>query len=132
MVVHVYRDFDDILALNTAWKWEFVAPPGADKIFFGGYRGVLAEDLLASAHGGWKKGDGAQYWKMPENGELLTGDGPSTYELHYSQGIREPGVVQLLICPNWEDAVKTIADSVDGFDNSEGSSPDLDKLWPCG
>lgn len=114
---------------HQGWELSLEGPPGSHLLFQeGGYEGLTAEDMLISAVGGWKEGDHQQYWKMPTDKPLITGDylgAETNFELNYGQGVREPGYVQMLVCSNWVDAMDTF---VKGHTNGNHGSP----YWPCG
>lgn len=126
MVAHVYYKPG---STGSNWKVEIIKPPGSKELFSDdGYLGLTAEDMLISAVEGWKKGNGVQNWEMPDDDSILTGDGPATYELHYSNGVREPGYVKALVCANWDDAIETIWSTVQ---HKKDSADVTSSVFPC-
>lgn len=112
----------------ASWRWGLKELPGADDLFKdGGYHGLTAEDMLSSALGGWKKNNHAQYYELPTDESILTGDDKDSRELKFDGGVREPGFIQMLVCSDWSAAIDTIT--------KEGGTKepsDLSDTWPCG
>lgn len=129
MVVRLRRDsgyFDH--SRIQSWKPGVLSVPGINELTSEkGYMGVRAVDMLASAYGGYKKGGEKQFWApdQSEFSKIITSDG-SKYTIHYTEGVRGPGLVQMQVCPDPEKTLESIYNSA--FDPGLADN----REWPCG
>lgn len=113
------------------WTYNLKGLPGDEELLSSdGYHGLTAKDMLISSVEGWKAGGHMQNWTMPADTPLVTGEPPGEMERHYTNGVREPGFINMLVCADWQTTMNVIQEIVDSY-KRENHVRKSD-FFPCG
>lgn len=132
MVVKVTSRFD-FYEREMVTKAELIQPPKVPELYIvKGFEYVELSALLSSAYQGWEKGNHVQYWTPPGDATVVKkNDNYKLQELQYADGPGSAGLVQVQVCPNWEETMESIRQTI-----FKGKKPDITRLkknaWPCG
>lgn len=114
-----------------AWSWKLYGPPGDSYLLNSdGFLGLTAKDMLASTVEGWKEADHRQNYTASSGGPLYKGTPPFDLEPQYTDGVREPGVVDIPVCAEFQMTMNVLDEFADAQDDHKG--PPDSKYFPCG
>lgn len=127
-----------VVKVTSEWSWEdrnlsikpeLIQPPKVAELQTDrGFEYVDVSGMLASAYQGWEQGNHAQYWTPPEDATVVKGEG--LRELQFAARKTSAGLVQMQVCPNWEQSTTAIRETL-----FKDGRPDIERLkkrtWPC-
>lgn len=133
MVVKVSSRFD-FGERDMITRAELIQPPKVRNLNIdNGFEYVRIENLFVSAYKGWEKGNHVQYWTPPKDASVVHTKENGMMELQYNDMESSAGLVQIQVCPNWEESMKSIRQTI--FTNKKKRF-DVERFkknaWPCG
>lgn len=110
-VVHSARAYTEDI-FDERWGWWLDGLPGVDELTRKeGYHGVHLKDLFINVMKTYNEKK-RQLWAPAEDASIVKKE-KSGYKLQFTEGIRSPGLVPMLLCRDIE-KFKQIADDITG------------------